>query len=274
MIYGAIGNYVLEELLAHPPQDDDEFINRLRRALARHVHREGASTANARFRLMQLYKVKKQYEAAIEEGRTVLRIKGLSHSFESKVHVEVAVCFDFIGQTAEADAHRSLADECLDNSPEDALGWRVQGEVFDKQKRFAEAAEAYEKALGSDPTENKQVHDELLLRLTLSTFNAGRPDQALDWAERAIAAGVKPSLLYTAHRMAGVAASSLGRLDDSLAHRQKSYEMAVAGGDPKMISECMASLAEVRRMRGDLDQAESLSEEARGSVPIQRERPS
>jgi len=267
VIYGALKNNALQALLAHPPENEDEFIDRLEKELATNAPQSLTTTAIARFRLMQLYKVRKQYAMAIEHGRTIIKFRGLTHASESKVHLELAICLDFLGQGADAEAHRRAADDCLDNRPEDALGWMVQGELYDKQKRFAEAAGAYERALDSYPSEDKAVHDQLLVRLTLSTFNAGRPDESIKWAQRAIAGPVRPELLYTAHRMAGVAASNLARLDESHYHRQRTYELALDGGDSKKISDCLASLADIRRLRGDLDQAWSLCQQAETLSP-------
>ena len=48
---------------------------------------------------MGLYKVQKRYEDAIEQGRLILRLMCSSDSFESEVHLEMAVCFDFLGST-------------------------------------------------------------------------------------------------------------------------------------------------------------------------------
>ena len=48
----------------------------------------------------------------------------------------------------------------------------------------------------------------------LASFNAGRSDVTITWAERAIAQGVAENRLYQVHRLAGVACSNQGRLDE------------------------------------------------------------
>ena len=118
-----------------------------------------------------------------------------------------------------------------------------------------------------NPPENTAGRDDLLIRLMLASFNAGRPEATMKWVERAIEAEVSETRLYQAHRLAGFACSNLGRLEESHYHRQRAYEMAIEAGDSEKISDCLATLADLHRLRGELDQAEALCLEAESLCP-------
>ena len=159
-------------------------------------------------------------------------------------------------------AHRQTADDCLDHRPEGMLGWKVEGELFDTQRRFAEAADAYERALDACPANSGDARDELLIRLGLATFNAGRPEETIKWSELAIAEEVGPKRLYSAHRLAAIATINLARLDDSLYHRRRAYELALDGGDAREIADSLALVGELYELRGDFDEADSYCRQA------------
>ena len=114
---------------------------------------------------------------------------------------------------------------------------------------------------------DKVARDELLVRLVLASFNAGRPDVTIAWAKRAIAEGVAENQLYQVHRLAGVACSNQGRLDEAQQHHQHAYEIALGQDDTKKIVDCLSTLAEVHRLRGELDCAEALCLKAESLGP-------
>jgi tetratricopeptide (TPR) repeat protein len=89
----------------------------------------------------------------------------------------------------------------------------------------------------------------------------------MKWAERVFAHEVSEEPLFQAHRLAGVACSNLGRWEEAQHHRQSAYEMAMKRGDPKKISDCLANLGDLHRLRGDLDRAEVLCLEAEALCP-------
>ena len=257
----------LKAVLANLPDDPDERIAALEQGLQTANPSDVRTNAAARYRLMELYKARKRYEEAIDQGRAILRMSGLKDEFESEVRLELAVCLDFLGRAGEAEAERMAAEDCLDAQPDGLLGWLARGKLLDKQLRYAEAAAAYERALESNPPEHTAVRDDLLIRLALAWFNAGRPEETMTWAERALEQQVSGARLFQAHRLAGVACSNLGRLDEAHHHRRRAHEMAVAEGDPQKISDCLASLADLHRLRGDLDRAEALCLEAESLCP-------
>ena len=221
----------------------------------------------ARYRLMELYKVRKRYEDAIKQGRAILATRGVRHNLENEVRVEVAICLDFLGKVEEAELERSAVTDGPDDSPDAFVGWRAQGKVLDKQRRYEEAAIAYERALELNPSENREGRGELLIRLVLASFNAGQVEPMLKWAQRAIEEDVSDTRLHQAHRLAGSACANLGRLEEAHQHRQRAYEMAVKEGEPKAISDCLAAVADLYRLRGELQKAEDVSLEAESLCP-------
>ena len=220
-----------------------------------------------RHRLMGLYKVRKHYEDAIEQGRSILRLMCMSDSFEAEVHLEIAICFDFLGRPDEAEAERQEAAECLESGPEDYFGWLARGKLFDKLNRYEEAATAYERALELSLTDDTASRENLLICMVHATFAAGRPDETLRWAEAAIAQCTSETRLYNAHRMAGIAAANLGQLEEAEQYRLRTYNMALEGGDAKKISDSLALLAHLHCLRGDLDKAETLCLKAESLGP-------
>ena len=157
--------------------------------------------------------------------------------------------------------------ECLEDGPEDYFDWLAWGKLLDKLNRYQEAAAAYERALESNLPEDMNSRDNLLIRVVLAKFNAGRSEETLRWAEEAIAQCTSEKSRYSAYRMAGVAAANLGRLDEAEHHRQHAYNLAREEGDAKKMSDCLASLADLHRLRGDLDTAEALCLKAESLGP-------
>ena len=73
LVYCRIKTDVLQEVLENPSDDDDLMIGRLESALATTAVYSGGTALRGRFQLMQLYKVRKQYEKAIAEGQRILK---------------------------------------------------------------------------------------------------------------------------------------------------------------------------------------------------------
>jgi len=263
----ALWPHPLTAVINHPPADPAERLRALERGLRAFRIGNGVTVALARHELMQLHKAGTRYEEVIAQGRAMLRMRGFTHSFESQVHMEMSVCFDFLGRAEEAEAERVEAEDCLDDRPEDALGWYVQGKLLDARLLYAEAAESYEKALETYPPENVDVREDLWIRLTLAAFHAGRTGETARRANEAIASGVAGFRLLSAHRMAGIAEAQMGDLDGAMTHRRRAYELAAGSGDAKSASDCLAAVADLHRMRGQMDEAEAVCLEAEALCP-------
>ncbi len=257
----------LKTVLAKLPDDPDERIAALEDGLARCNPFDLGKIFQARYGLMQMYTIRKRYEEAINQGRLLLRMPALRHDLENEVRVELAACLDFLGRDEEAEAERMAVADNLEDNPDTFVGWRAKGKVLEKLYRYEEAVQALEQALDRDSAENKASRDEVLFRLALASFNAGWPEQTMMWAERVIAEGGSESWIYLAHRLAGSATSNLGRLDLAHDHRERAYEMAVKEGKPEKISDCLATLADLHHLRGELEKAEAMSLHAESLCP-------
>ena len=76
------------------------------------------------------------------------------------------------------------------------------------------------------PPDQKAVRTSILMHLTLSSFNAGRPADTVRWAEVAIPLAPDGPLSHGARRMAAIGCSNLGRLDDAERHVRVAIERA------------------------------------------------
>jgi hypothetical protein len=130
----------LKAVLANLPDEPAEKIAALEQGLAICNPNDVNTNAVARYRLMELYKVDKRYQEAIDQGRTILRLRGLDNEVESEVRLELAVCLDFLGRTEESEVERMDVDGCRDDLPEVYLDWLIRGKLRDKQHRYGEAA--------------------------------------------------------------------------------------------------------------------------------------
>jgi tetratricopeptide (TPR) repeat protein len=257
----------LKAVLAQLPENTDEKIAALEDGLARCNPYDVRTNSVARYRLMELYKVRKRYQDAVDQGRSILAMKGVNRELEDEVRVEIAICLDFLGRIDEAAMERMAVADDTDDRPQGFLGWRARGKALEKQLRYEPAIEAYEKAFELAHSVDKVARDELMVRLVLGSFNAGRPEVTMVWAERAIAEGVAEHKLYQVHRLAGLACSNQGRLDEAQHHHQQAYELALRQEDTGKIVDCLATLAEVHRLRGELDSAAALCLKAESLGP-------
>ena len=252
----------LRTVLAHLPADLDQRIASLKDGLTRGNAFDPRATLKARYLLLDLYEARHRHVDAVIEGRRILKLRGVPLAIRSDTHLRISNCLDSMGLGAESQAERLKAETYLDQQPWDANGWFVRGKLLDKQRRYDDAAEAYEHALERNPWEDTVTRDAMLSKLMLALFQAGRPEDSLKWADRAIVAGVSSPRLYMAHRTAAAAAASLGQLDEAQRHQKRAHELAVQAGDTKKIVECLASIGDLHFRLGDLDKAESFCREA------------
>jgi tetratricopeptide (TPR) repeat protein len=252
----------LRKVLARLPADVDQRIASLEDGLARSNPLDRSATLKARYLLLELYAARHRYEEAIGEGRRILKMRGVPLAIASDTHLRISNCLDSLGRGAESPAERLAAETYLEQQPWDVNGWFIRGKLLDNQRRYGEAVEAYVHALRWNPRANTQGRDNMLLKLILALFHAGRSEETLKWAEQAIEVGVSSPRLYDAHRMAGTAAASLGRLDEAERHHRRAHELAVQAADTKKVVDCLATLGDHHFRLGDLDKAEALCQEA------------
>ena len=121
-IFMALRPNPLKSVLANLPENPDEQITSLEEGLARRNHYDADTAARARYRLMQLYKLRERYEEAITQGRSILAMKGVKLEFENAVRVEIATCLDSLGRGDQAEFERMAVTDEHDDCPDAFAG--------------------------------------------------------------------------------------------------------------------------------------------------------
>jgi tetratricopeptide (TPR) repeat protein len=237
-----------------------------------HTPSPGGLKILARFLLAVNDQVSGRYGEAEEALRSILRDNGssLDPGFESVLRQRLADTIEALGRREEAAAERKRATAMLDGAEETWLGLQARAKLLEREHRFAEAVAAYERALSLSPPGQKAVHVELMMHLVLSTFNAGRPDDALRWADAVISFDPDGPMIPAARRMASVACSNLGRLDDAERHARAGAELATS---PEQRAETLALLADYVMRRGQLEEAERIVRVAESLSPGRKRMP-
>jgi tetratricopeptide (TPR) repeat protein len=220
----------------------------------------------ARFMLALNYQVAREYDAAEAGYRAILGddASRLDPGFEAQVRLKLADTIEALGRPQEAEAQRKEAAASAHNAPESFATLDAQGRMLDREHRFAEAYAAYERALALAPANQQKLYVELMMRLVLSSFNAGRPADTLRWAAATIQIDPKGARSGGARRMAAVACAGLGRLVDAERYVNEAVELAA---NPKERSQSLAMSAEYMMRRGDLEGAERVAHEADAHRP-------
>jgi tetratricopeptide (TPR) repeat protein len=215
----------------------------------------------ARVKLVRLYLPQRRFTDIERLSRAMLR-HSQPPSLESDVRQRLADSLEGQGRADEADVERQRAEACLETGHELPLWYISRGKLLEKDDKHAEAYEVYKQGLERVPARNATLRLEFLLKMVLSSFNAGRPDETIRHAEEAIAGGAKDMALSIAHRMAGAACSTLGRLDEAEEHGNVALAMARAKGDQAREAECLVQLANYQKLRGRFSEAYEASTSA------------
>lgn len=216
-----------------------------------------------RYRLAVLYMQAQRYEEAADNLRLLLDTT-LKPSVESDVRRRLADCLEGSGQRQASDEERRRAEHCLEGQVQDGFWYLSQGLLHEKEQRFPEACDSYEQALALLPGNRSTARTEAMARLSLSSFNAGRPDQAVRWAEETIAQKPGIEIRILAHGFAGLGYGNLGRLEEAEEHKKIAMELAMLAGNQDRAAECMVSLADIMRKRGKIVEAMEACDHAAG----------
>ncbi len=239
--------------------------DRQRRILRRVVSTPapGRSKGLARFRLALSNQFTGRYAEAEAIFRFILQDGGgdLDPGFESVVRQHLADTIEAQGRGKEAVAQRDRAAEVVKGTEETSLGFQAQGRLLDREHRYDEAVAAYERALELAPPLDMKIRGQILMRLVLSSFNAGRPADTVRWAEAVIE--LDPTR-HGARRMAAIGCNGLGRLEDAERHARLAAETAPS---PEHRAESLSLLADYVMRRGDLEEAERIAHEAEATLP-------
>ncbi|MEO7714936.1 MAG: tetratricopeptide repeat protein [Capsulimonas sp.] len=131
--------------------------------------------------------------------------------------------------------------------------------------RFRRACDHYERALPL--ATGSELKSQLYAKLAIANFNAGDIADTIRWAETGIADQATGKTLTVLHSIAGLGYRNLGDLASALAHDQRHYELVVAEGNPKRISEALVKLASLESYQGKFQSALELCERAHATFP-------
>jgi tetratricopeptide (TPR) repeat protein len=217
-----------ESRLLHLPEDPEERIALLEGILARSLWLGSGAKRSVRVKLVQLFRERGRLRDAVDLGRETLARFRMSHSLESLLRLEVSICLDRLHRDSEARAQLEKLVDGLDGSPADALGWLVRGRLFDRLGRYDEAIAAFEKIMEMPLFERKPVQNEARRRLAEACVNAGRPKEAIQWAEHALLHEASRSGRFILHQTAAKAYATLGQADRNEGHKRQAREIAMA----------------------------------------------
>jgi tetratricopeptide (TPR) repeat protein len=208
-----------ESLLLCLPDDPEDRIAVLERVVARPLWLGRGAKRSVRIKLVQLYRERGRFTEAVNLGRSTLARFRMSAVLEHLVRLELALCLDRLGRDSEARAQLERVSSCLNAEPANALGWLVRGRFLDTREQYDDAIAAYEHILSFSLFDRKSVQNETRLRLAVACVNAGRPTEAIRWAEFALAHEPTSSGKFLLHRAAAMAYGMLGRPDGEERHK-------------------------------------------------------
>ena len=236
----------VESVLLNLPGKPDEQITALEGVLSRRAIFRPGPQRSARLKLMRLYVDQERFAAAISLGRTILAQFRMPYSLESELRLEMSTCLKNLGRDHEAKDELQWAFDLVARTRTDAQGWFMRGKLLDASHRYAEAIDAYEKALSRPLFERKAIHAEACRRLVQTCVKAGRPQQAIDWSERLLQREASRSTRYFLHLLTGQAYASLGKIDEERHHKGRAYALALEVNDATRIEESLAALGELK----------------------------
>jgi tetratricopeptide (TPR) repeat protein len=226
----------------------------------------------ARFLLALNNQFTGHYESAEAMYRAILQggEGDLDPGLESNVRQHLADTIEALGRREDAVAERAQAAKAVKGTEETSLGLTSQAKLLDREHRYAEAIAMYERALELAQRDPKTVRAEIMMRLVLSSFNAGRPTDTVRWAEAVIDLDPNYAAQHGAQRMAAIGCNGLGRLDEAERHARIAAEMAPT---PAQRADSLSLLADYVMRRGALDEAEQIAREAEATLPGQKRTP-
>lgn len=214
-----------------------------------------------RMRLVYVYEREHRFDAVERLCRKMLAHR-LPRGLESTIRAHLADALDALGRRAESESERERIQEVLAGTLDKPLEQLARGNLLMSQDRHAEACEAYEQGLGIVPVDKPDFRLKFMNKLAIAALRAGRPADALSWADQAIAGGAGQPWLSLMHRMAALACSNMGRLEESERHLHLAEDAARARGDSAGVSQCLALLANLAHHRGQFEQAFTLCRQA------------
>ncbi len=223
------------------------------KAQARFVVAEGDQAANRHA------EAEVPYREIVGEnsGRTV-------PEYESLVRQCLAETLERLGRPEAAQAESAPAAAALEKGPETSRTMHTKAKLLEREKRYADAYSAYERAFVLASPKEQATCFELMTRLSQCALWSGRGADSLRWAATAFDKDPKGPFSVPALFLAANAAISLGRLDDA-----ERYACAAAdlSRTHQQRADALALIADFEMRRGNLVYAERMARAAADVAP-------
>ncbi|MCW3059616.1 MAG: Tetratricopeptide repeat [Capsulimonas sp.] len=214
----------------------------------------GSLSKLTRYRLAGLYAQAQRYREAVELYQSLLKER-LTPSLEGDIHLRLADCWEGLGLAADAQAERYQAHDRAQRAAADPASRRTEGMLLERENKYAEACAAYEQGLAATLPADKETRAIFLGHLCVASFNAGRMDQVIKWADEAAQSRCLGSCGPSIHGMAAVATSNMGDFEQAERHSQQRYEIAISKHNKDDAAEALAFLASIHKRQGKLAEA-------------------
>jgi len=174
---------------------------------------------------------------------------------EADTRRRLADTLDVLGRAEEAAAEREQAGAVAMKAATDPMALTAQGDLLERQGRHDDACFCFEQALKSMPNLPGGGRALIMAKLALAHHQAGRSTETLRWAQKSLANGPDKTVKPLMHRMAGVALSDQGDLEQAEVQHRLSLELMEKAGKPKEIAEGLVMLASLQKQRGHYEEA-------------------
>lgn len=148
---------------------------------------------NAATRLFQ----RKQYAEAAASYRSLLKWR-LPSGIEADTRRRLSDALDSAGRGDEAAAERERAEAVSARSPGDAQAQSARGDLLERKRQYDDACEAYGQALRQTPVIVTADRATIMAKLSAAHYHAGRPVEAVKWAEDSLSSRPKRGHLVEA----------------------------------------------------------------------------
>lgn len=196
----------------------------------------------------------KRYREAAEAFQKVLKRRP-PPGIEADTRRRLADTLDVLGRAEEATIERERASAVAMKAATDSMALTAQGDLLERQGRHDDACFYFEQALKSAPNMPGGGRALIMAKLALAHHPAGRSAETLRWAQMSLANGPDKTVKPLMHRMAGVALSDQGILDQAEVQHRLSLELMEKSGKPKEIAEGLVLLASLQKQRGCYEEA-------------------
>ncbi len=200
---------------------------------------------NAGTRLFQ----QKKYAEAAAVYQALLK-RPLPSGMEADTRRRLADTLDVLGEAEAAGQERERAGILAQKGSGDPMALATQGDLLERKQQHDDACHVYTRALALMPAIVPAERATLMAKLSSAHYNAGRPADALKWAEAALNSRPNPAVRLVMFRMAGVGYSDAGEIEKVEDSYRRSLELAETSGNREEIAQSLAMLADVQRKRG------------------------